>query len=135
MSIFPPRLPTTLPRRGNPAILVLTDTPEPKEIKPSGDDSLTPIPVYGPPNPYNANTRLGRKHIEHRDCGQFPTPVDKWLQAQVAQYHHEDPRILSTNVLCDDVFCRIVVESSPVSVALVPHALEICSEPRTINRR
>lgn len=76
-------------------------------------------PVYGPANPYDLTTSLGRKHIERRDCGQFPTPIDKWLQANLAQYHREDPRLMSTHVLCDELSCKVEVEYSPVSLFLL----------------
>lgn len=72
-------------------------------------------------------------YIEHRDChSQLPTPIDKWLQAQVTQYRREDPCLISTNILCDDVSCRVMVETSPVSVTPFHHALDICEEPSTL---
>ncbi|EIM79057.1 uncharacterized protein STEHIDRAFT_126638 [Stereum hirsutum FP-91666 SS1] len=66
-------------------------------------------PVYGPANPYDPYTELGREFIEQRDFGEVPTLVDRFLQANMCLWHQDDPRIISTELMPDNVPCTIEV--------------------------
>lgn len=72
------------------------------------------FPTYGPENPYDPYTDLGRAFIERRDLEDFPNSIDRWLQANMCAWHRDDPRLLSTDVLSDHVECTIEMIHFPV---------------------
>lgn len=78
------------------------------------DDSPTPGPVYGPEDPFNPYTEIGRAFIERRDSGDFPTIVDQWIQANMCAWNQDDPRMLSTEMMPDKIKCTIEVVHFPV---------------------
>lgn len=71
-------------------------------------------PVYGPENPYDPYTELGRAFIERRDSEDFPGLVDRWIQATMCAWHRDDPRCLSTDMLPDRIKCTVEIVHFPV---------------------
>lgn len=80
--------------------------------------SAQPTPsVYGPANPFDPNTELGRAFIEHVEIG--PSETEKWLQANMVSWHREDARLISTGVSRDEVLCTVELDHLPVRARVV----------------
>lgn len=65
------------------------------------------IPQLNPQNPYNPRTAEGVDRIRRRDDPGLPTIVDRFLDANIASGIQRDPRLISTQLLPEEVICEV----------------------------
>lgn len=74
-------------------------------------------PVYGPHNPFNYRTELGRELIYRRDRMRV-NPVDKWIEANISLCKSmRDSRSITTTLCSEEVVCKIQLDLLPVSLS------------------
>ena len=72
------------------------------------------IPQLNPLNPYNPRTAAGINRIERRDDPGLPTVVDRFIDANRTSWLQRDPRLISTQLLPEEVTCEVQMIYDPV---------------------